>query len=184
MTLAPIFVGLATASLAVTASSEMVTWEAAVIGGPGGRKVLARGVKTYSPAKDIIVREGGGRDGRPSWSKSLLLDDTFALSASVYREQSLDGFGLVIYRKGDQNGFSWEWFTRDKGNVFQKLQGTGRVSVGVKKGTGYEELDSVEFLDDIVLRYLDDMAKPPGTHTHEVVVRKGSVFKLGSSGDR
>ena len=36
----------------------------------------------------------------------------------------------------------------------------------------------MEFLEDIVLRYLDDMAKPPGTHTHEVVIKKGSVLKV------
>jgi hypothetical protein len=96
----------------------------------------------------------------------------------VYREPKLDGFGLVIYRKGDDNGFSWEWFDREKGEMFQKLQGQGRVLVHVTKGPGYEELQSVEFMDDIIFRYLDDMAKPPGTHTHEVLVRKGSVLRL------
>jgi hypothetical protein len=165
-------------SLAVTVSGETVTWETATVVAPGGRRVLGHGVKQYSPAKDIVVREGPGRGGAPSWSKSLLLDNTFAVSASVYREPRLDGFGLVIYRKGDEKGFSWEWFDRSQGDVFQKRQGDGRVSVRTKKGPGYEELESVEFLDDIVLRYLDDMAKPPGTHTHEVMVRKGSVLKL------
>src|SRR5437867_11497249 len=157
-------------SLAVKASGETVSWEAVAVAGPGGRQLVGQGVKVYSPAKDIVVREGRGRDGAPSWSKSLLLDDTFALSASVYRERSLNGFGLVIHRKGDDNGFSWERFDREKGDIFQKLQGSGQVSVQVKKGPAYEELESVEFLDDIVLRYLDDMTKPPGTHTHDVIV--------------
>jgi hypothetical protein len=96
----------------------------------------------------------------------------------VHREPILNGFGLVIYRRGDGNGFSWEWFEREQGAVFRRLQGSGRVSAGIKKGDGYEELEVVEFLDDIVLRYLDDMSKPPGTHTHEVVIRKGSVLKV------
>jgi len=165
-------------SLAVNADAETVSWEATAVGRPGVRQVLGHGVKEYSPAKDIIVREGRGRDGARTWSKSLLLDDRFALSASVYREPRLEGFGLTIDRKGDENGFSWEWFDREKGETFQKLQGQGRVLVHVTKGPGYEELQSVEFLDDIVFRYLDDMAKPPGTHTHEVLVRKGSVLRL------
>ena len=54
---------------------------------------------------------------------------------------------------------------------------TGCLAVTKKKGPGYEELESIEFLDDTTLRYLDDMSKPPGTHTHEVIIRKGSVFK-------
>ena len=58
------------------------------------------------------------------------------------------------------------------------VQGPGRLSVTIKKGPGYEELEAVEFLDDVVLRYLDDMSKPPGTHTHEVVVRKGSLLRV------
>ena len=53
-----------------------------------------------------------------------------------------------------------------------------RPSFGRKKTATYEELESVEFLDDIALRYLDDMAKPPGTFTHELVIRKGSVLRL------
>lgn len=166
------------ACVTAVAGAESVTWEAAKVA-PGGRRlVLASGVKTYSPAQDVVVQEGKGKlGGSPWWEKSLLLDDNFALAARVVRQSRLDGFGLVIYRRGDAEGFSWEWFDRAGGDVFQRRQGSGRVSVKVKKGPGYEELESVEFLDDIVLRYLDDMSKPPGTHTHEVIVRKGSVFR-------
>ena len=160
------------------AAAETVTWEAMALVGPG-RQVVARGVKTYSPQKDIIVREqDSGRDGSVAWSKALLLDDTFAVAASVHREEKVDGFGLVVYRRGDENGFSWEWFEREDGGVFRKLQGEGRLSVTTRTGPGCEELESVEFLDDITLRYLDDMSKPPGTHTHEVVIRKGSVLRV------
>lgn len=164
--------------IASTSAAESVTWEAAAVAPGKERQVLAGGIKVYSPAKDILVQEAKGEDGgRPYWEKSLLLDNNFALTARVFREARLDGFGLVIYRRGDRFGFSWEWFDRQEGSVFQKLQGPGRISVTVKKGPGYEELESVEFLDDMVLRYLDSMNKPPGTHTHEVLIRKGSVFR-------
>lgn len=49
----------------------------------------------------------------------------------------------------------------------------------VKKGPGYEELESVEFLDDIMLRYSDGTSKRSGTYTHEITVRRGSVFRWG-----
>jgi hypothetical protein len=178
MILPRVLAGSISVLIAMTAAGEELSWEAVALTGPNGRQVIGKGVKAYLPAKDIVVNEGRGRDGTTSWSKSLWLDEAFAISASVHREPSLDGFGLVIYRRGDDNSFSWEWFDREKDNVFQKLQGSGRLTVQVKKGPGYEELESVEFLDDIVLRYLDDMAKPPGTHTHELLVRKGSVLRL------
>lgn len=179
MALGPLTTGLLLMAAAASAvAAETVTWEAVALSGPG-RQVIARGVKTYSPKKDIVVQDQpAGRDGAAWWLKSLLLNDTFAVSASVHRERRLDGFGLAIYRRGDANGFSWDWFDRDEGATFRKLQGPGSVSVTIRKGPDYEELESVAFLDDVTLRYLDDMSKPPGTHTHEVVIRKGSVLRV------
>ena len=52
------------------------------------------------------------------------------------------------------------------------------MSVTLERGPGYEELQSVEFLDDIVLRYVDDMTKPLGTITHEIIVQKGSILRV------
>ena len=52
------------------------------------------------------------------------------------------------------------------------------MAATIHRSVGCEELECVEFLDDVALRYLDAITKPPGTHTHEVVIRKGSVFKL------
>jgi hypothetical protein len=170
---------LLVAAMATAAAAESLTWAVFALGSAGRRQAVAHGVRIYSPARDIVVQEHavGGR-GTVWWSKSLLLNDTFALSASVYRHPKLEGFGLSIKGPDAGKAFSWEWFELQKDNVFQKLQGRGRLSVMISKGADYEELRSVEFLDDIVLRYLDDISKPPGTHTHEVLVRKGSVFKL------
>jgi hypothetical protein len=145
--------------------------------GPG-RQIVASGVKQYSPAKDIVVQERVGKSGERWWDKSLLLSDTFALAVNVHRQVSLDGFGLVVSRKDDQTGFSWEWFDRQRDGSYARRQGPGHLSVKLKKGAGYEEIESVVFLDDVVLRYLDDMSKPPGTHTHEVLAKKGSVLHV------
>ena len=162
-------------SLLAPGSVETITWKVVALA-PRGREVLGQGVKTYEAEKDIVVQQRAG--GRTWWSKSIPLNDTFVIGASVHREPRLDGFGLWVKRRGDADGFSWEWFERSSGAVFQKLQGSGRVSITLKTGPGYQELESVEFLDDITLRYLDDMRKPRGTKTHEVIVTKGSVLRV------
>ena len=178
MTTRVLAVCLTIGAWAQNAVAETVTWEVFALVSPG-RQLLGKGVKSYVPGQDIVVEEQApGRDGTAASTKSLILSDAFALGASVRREPTLNGFGLLVYRRGDDNGFSWEWFDREEGGVFRRRQGSGRVSVSVKKGAGYEELAAVEFLDDIVLRYLDDMSKPPGTHTHELVITKGSVLKV------
>lgn len=178
MTLKAMLIALLPILLADSVLAETLTWEAIVPRGPG-LETIARGVKTYTVEKDIIIRQRPEElSGSDEWSKTLVLDDTFALTAVVTRDQRLEGFGFAIERRGDPNGFSWEWFDRATASVFQRRQGTGRVSVTFAKGPDYEELQSVEFLDDIPLRYLDDMKKPPGTHTIGVIIRKGGVLRL------
>jgi len=162
-------------SLSAPGSVETITWKVIALG-PRGREVLAQGVKTYDPAKDVVVQQRAG--GSTWWSKSVPLNDTYVVGASVHREPRLDGFGLWVKRRGDAGGFSWEWFNRAEGLVFKKLQGSGEVSITLKRGPGYEELESVEFLDDITLRYVDDMRKPTGTKTHEVIMTKGSLLRV------
>jgi hypothetical protein len=42
--------------------------------------LVDKGTKSYLPSRDIIVREGRpDPNGRPAWSKSLPLSDTFAV---------------------------------------------------------------------------------------------------------
>jgi hypothetical protein len=152
-----------------------LTYEAFSLGGAEGRQLIARGVRRYSPCDiESTPTEASGTD----FAKTLALDGGFGISTTVKREARLTGFGLVVVRPGDDNGFGWDWFDLESGRIFRKLQGNGRVAVGIATESGYENLQSVEFLDDVTLRYLDDMSKPPGTHTHEIVVGKGSVLKL------
>lgn len=171
-------IALAAAMSCSVAAAESLTWETKSIG-QGGPTPIGKGIKTYSPAKDIVVRDGPPeKEGEPSWVKSLVLDENFAIGASVHREQPLTGFGLMVFRRGDRDGFSWEWFDKVSGFTFAKLQGNGRVVIQVKRQGEAEELKSVEFLEDVTLRYLDDMSKPPGTVTHEVLIKKGSILAL------
>jgi hypothetical protein len=158
-------------------AAESITWEATAIG-PKGPIAMAKGTKAYSPAKDIVVQDSGEKDGAPSWIKSLALDDNFGIGAAIHMEQPLTGFGLMVFHRGDSDGFSWEWFEKVGGATFERLQGSGRVAVQIEKQGKSEELVSVEFLEDVTLRYLDDMSKAPGTVTHELLIRKGSILAL------
>jgi hypothetical protein len=161
------------------AFAETLQFEAYQLQPGGGRKLLARGAREYSPDADVQVI-----DNRPSrhgnhWSKRLALFGKYELEADVYQEPQLDGFGLVIVERGNPNGFSWNWFDRERDDVFTKRQGPGRLKVSVVASNGLVELAAMEFLDDVVLRYLDDfVAKQPGESTHEIVIKKGSVFRV------
>ena len=159
---------------AAAASAETITYQSVTLSFMGGRDRAAPVVKTYSPAKDLVTRDL--IPGR-IWSRTLKLDDAFQIALQVEREPSLTGFGLTIDRI-DGAGFSWEWFDRAEGAVFQKLQGPGRLRAMIGKGPDYEELEAVEFLDDITLRYWAEGTRSPAPPSHEIIVQKGSVLRV------
>ena len=154
-----------------------LAWQVFVLFDTGGRRVITEGRKEYDPERDIIVEpiRGTRHDAR---KVSVPFSGDFVMSVAVSKQLHVDGFGLFISRRGNAHGFSWEWFDRAGATLFQKRQGNSRVAVTVHRTFGAEELASVEFLDDVALRYLDDITKPPGTHTHEAIILKGSIFKL------
>ena len=158
-------------------ASPSVAWKITVLYATGGRGVISEGRKVYDAKQDIIVEPI--RVARPDARKvSVSLSSDWVMSVAVSKQVQVDGFGLFIGRRGNAHGFSWEWFDRAGASLFLKRQGQSRVAVAMQKSFGYEELESVEFMDDVALRYLDDITRPPGTHTHEVIIRAGSVFKL------
>ena len=158
-------------------ASPSVAWKIVVLFATGGRSVMNEGRKVYDPKQDIIVEPI--RVARPDARKvSVSLSRDFVMSVAVSKQLQVDGFGLFVSRRGNAQGFSWEWFDRAGESLFLKRQGNSRVAVSVQNSFGYQELESIEFLDDVSLRYLDDITQPPGTHTHEVIIREGSVFKL------
>jgi len=134
----------------------------------GVRKRLGESAREYRPGADVLVEQV-----QPNvWNKVLPLDYGLTVSTTIDRKEKLTGFGLVLSK--DDSGFSWEWFDRDRGDVFRKLLGGGKVRVTVVETAESQELVAVEFLDDIVLSCED---QGTGT-THEVRVKKGSVLRL------
>ena len=97
------------------------------------------------------------------------------MSSTSYPEERINGFGLWLSKDG--KGFSWEWFRRWDGDVFDKLQGPGKVKATFIKKNGLWELGSIEVLETLTLRVntlswlliWDD-------NTYHMVVKEGSVF--------
>ena len=167
--------------LAAEVPAETVTFEIYELKNDG-RTLLARGTRHYVPG-DVEVRRSFL--GKQFWSKQLPLTGGFGIGASVFRDRELSGFGLWVKQRPrwfefwKDEGFSWDWFNREQGPIYRKLQGPGRVRATIVKGPDYEELTGVEFLDDVTLRL---KGSPwfflSQDDTHHVVVQKGSVLKL------
>jgi hypothetical protein len=154
-------------------NSGSLQYEIYELQGNSAAKLLAKG--TVEPStRDVAIIEGSTL-GQTFLQKSVALSDGFRIGASVFPEKTLDGFGLWIRR--DDGGFSWNWFVRENGLTYRKLQGPGRVKVTLAPNKDYEELIAIEFLDDVTLTgrfgwfsLLSD--------THYVVVKKGGVLRL------
>ena len=147
--------------------------------GSRGHTVLAEGTKTYSPETDIEIEARGPKDAPHAWSKRLELWQGFKLEAYVTRQRSLNGFGLVVTSPASPDDFSWNWFDRERGAVFTKRRGRGRLKVTERRVGQLVELEAVEFLDDVALTYRDNrQAKSTDERTHELLIKKGSVFRM------
>ena len=60
----------------------------------------------------------------------------------------------------------------------KKLQGEGYVRATHARSSDGIELQAVEFLTDITLRFQEDVKAEPGNKSHVIVVSQGSVFRF------
>lgn len=141
----------------------------------GERKVITKGILDYT--LDDVITDKGLVENQGNETKTLPISHGFSIGTTVYSEPGLEGFGLWMRKDG--GGFSWEWFYRENGNVFKKLQGPGRVKVRLTRKNNNVQLASIEFLETLTLR-LDTMNYIPFwfKDTHNLVVKKGSAFIL------
>ena len=167
---------------ASAAAAETITYELYELSGGARTKLLAHGTKSYT-LDDIAVTTSAV--GTKFWRKELLVADGFSIGASIYRDKELDGFGLWLTRRPEwyevwsDGGFSWDWFYREQGATYRKLEGPGRLKATIVTGPRYEELTAVEFLEDVTFRLKDSpWFSFSDADTHHMVVRKGSVFRV------
>jgi hypothetical protein len=85
----------------------------------------------------------------------------------------LTGFGLLAKRS--RSDFSWEWYNKEGGGRFRKLQGGTYVTVRAAEDPGREELVEVTFQDDTRLRF---KAARVENDTHVVVIKAGSILRF------
>jgi hypothetical protein len=145
----------------------------------GERLLHAKGTREYS-LKDVVSTDQG-----VAVSKWIPIDAGFVAGISIFPAKDGDGFGLwlrdVESWRGQLSGggFSWEWFQRESGTDYRKLQCGGRVRVTFIAGQRGPEVGTVEVLEDIVLRVNN---RPwfffTSSPTHHLVIRKGSVLRF------
>lgn len=157
-------------------SAESLTF--AIYHVTGDQRVLLAQDRLDYTASDIQVMEWGHEAGFTEWKKSLKLAEGFSIGALVMRTEPSGGFGLWINDENHPEGFSWEWFHQDSGNIFSRLQGQGLVRVGFAKLDVGVEIQSIEFLKDVTLYFNDHVKTGPGEVTHEVVISQGSVLRF------
>ena len=165
------------------ARAESITYELYELSDGGTRTLLAKGIREYT-FRDVAVSEIWP-GARLFWSKEIPITKGFSAGASIYRESDLTGFGLWLKDRGTflgragDGGFSWDWFNRESGLVYRKLQGPGRVRVTLVPSTQFQEIASIEVLEDITLRV---KSRPwfffNNSDTHNLVIAKGSVLRF------
>jgi len=142
-----------------------------------GQELIAEGKRNYT-LSDIEVTPREMKDGYADQLKILHLKEGFAIGIMVVRLSKDSGFGLWIHEYSHPGGFSWEWFSHEDGDIFTKAPDIGRVRVThVPVERGFE-IRSIEFLTDVTMQFQRYRSLPPGQATHEVVVSKGSIFRV------
>lgn len=170
------------AAIVTAASAESITYELYDVSGDD-RILLAKGTKEYSAADIRTEERNAGR--YHWWDKELIVAKGFAAGASIYQEADLSGFALWLKDRGSvmgklaNGGTSFDWFERENGNVYRKIQGGGRVRVTFIPSAPLQEIKSVEVIEDITLRLRDRPAITfPQHDTHHLVLRKGSLLQF------
>jgi len=171
---------LAIAIATVTpAAGEMISYEICALDA-SGRRTIASATKDYLPQETVLSEPSG--PGRAFLSKELVLGGGFAVGLDDYREPGVSGIGFWMHRVPSPMetdpyvGFSWEWFDRSNGPIFEKRKGSGRIRVASERVKGVETIVRVEFLDDIVFQMNRHRKHEPGEYSHEMLIRKGSAL--------
>ena len=162
-----VFMLVATATYAGSITYEIVDYSSVATG-----HRIGSGTLVQSP-NDVRVVKQEGR-GLVLWSKSVFLAHGFSIGLSDARDADLTGFGMWV--QTDPDRFSWDWFTRSHGDIFDKIRETGSVRVTTKRSGGAQEIRSVEFVTDVSLRQL--ALGSGGKVLCRVNIKKGSVFDI------
>lgn len=137
--------------------------------------LVAAGTIEYS-VDDVRIIQKKSKEGEIWWKKILWLEHGYGISASVYIESEVTGFGLTGTLDNElcKHAFSWEWFQQKEGLDFYKIQEGGAVRIQTSEKDGGKVISKVVFETDISLRI--NTADDIKSVTHRILIKKGSVL--------
>ena len=136
---------------------------------PMGSRVIASGIKkqTLRDVREIKI------PGISQTTHFIPLADGFALKISTPDGDNFDGFGLSAW--SNSGLFSWEWFDREQGTTFKKLQEGGSLKVETIVQKGLMKIKSIVVLADVSLRLEESGSDQI---SYRILLKKGSVISL------
>lgn len=138
---------------------------------PMGVKLIASGVKNQTPKDVREIRV----PGVPQTTHFIPLAEGFALKINTPDKNPFDGFGFSGWCTAGL--FSWEWFDREQGTTFRKLQEGGSLRVETMVEGGSMKITSIEVLSDVSLRL---EVSGSDKISYRILIKKGSVVTLAS----
>ncbi|MBP6224994.1 MAG: hypothetical protein KA439_08035 [Rhizobacter sp.] len=146
-----------------------------------GETVLATG---RIPIADAAISHEPQSPGSTVLHRQLLLPEGWAVGCTDYGEKAPNGFGCWLRKssssisKPKYDGFSWEWYDQRMGTLYEKRQGRTAISLSLLQANGLTSMRSLTFLADTTFQVNMNERAEPGTYTHELRIRKGSVLPL------
>lgn len=145
----------------------------------GGVRLVKAGTLQSSANETTVTR--WPRDPK-ALDKQLSLQNGFVVGLSDHEEKRLTGIGFWLKRQpspmeaSQYPGFSWEWFDLSAGNTFTKRKGEGTIHITSRFIGGRVLIERVKFMDDMTFELNAREDGAPGTYTHELRIKKGSVL--------
>jgi hypothetical protein len=162
----------------LTVHAETFSYELYVLD-PIGPRLTKTAAREYSVGDSVVTR--WPRDPKVM-DKELPLGNGFTVGLTDHAEPRVTGLGFWLKRvpspmeASQYPGFSWEWFDLSNSQVFEKRKGEGRILVQTRPVGGRALVERVEFLDDTTFQMNARREGAPGTYTHELRIKKGSVL--------
>lgn len=160
-------------TFAETFSYELYALEAA------GPRLVNSGTREYSAEGSVVTARP--RDPK-ILDKELPLGNGYVVGLSDHGDSRLTGIGFWLRRVpslmevSPYPGFSWEWFDLVGADLFEHRQGEGRIRIQTRTLGGRVLVERVEFLNDMTFQMNARPDGTPGTYTHELRIKKGSVL--------
>ncbi|BFM13648.1 hypothetical protein R50072_38010 [Simiduia litorea] len=149
--------------------SEQIAYEIYNVDADGNKELIKKGSKAYG-LSDLKYEKRAPKQT----IYYLELEDGFSIGAVQITDEDITGFALqAIHIDG---GFSWDWFDHKEGNIFNKRQECGEVSIQTSGLPGQYLIRRVNFITDVCLRLnqSDDVERD----THKIKIMEGSTLLL------